>query len=499
MSPSMLLSQLLPDVALAGHDPVLTGLVLDSRAVRPGNAFVAIAGFGAHGLGFVEQARAAGASAILFEPPAPAELPAPADAIAVPGLRARLGAMADQFHGAPSRAMTMVGVTGTNGKTSTVQLLAQAWHLLGTPSGSIGTLGAGLYGSIEPTGFTTPLVLQMHALLAQLRNDGARAVAMEVSSHALDQGRVDAVHYDVAVFTNLTRDHLDYHGDMGTYGAAKERLFHRPGLQASVLNLDDAFGRELLARLPAQQLAVGVSSRGNAAARVQARDIVLDGQGLHFVLVIDAAAIAVRSPLLGRFNVDNLLAVAGTLHALGHPLQAIADVLSRLQPIHGRMNRLGGAGQPTVVVDYAHTPDALEQALSSLRGHVDGTLSCVFGCGGERDRGKRPQMAAIAERLADRVIVTDDNPRCEDGDQIVADIVAGLQQPARVRVQRDRAAAIHDAIEAAGAGDIVLIAGKGHEPYQEIDGVRHAFDDTAVADAALASRRAQALAAEGTR
>jgi UDP-N-acetylmuramoyl-L-alanyl-D-glutamate--2,6-diaminopimelate ligase len=247
----MLLSQLLPDVALAGHDPVLTGLVLDSRAVRPGNAFVAIAGFGAHGLGFVEQARAAGASAILFEPPAPADLPAPADAIAVPGLRARMGAMADQFHGAPSRAMAMVGVTGTNGKTSTVQLLAQAWHLLGTPSGSIGTLGAGLYGAVEPTGFTTPLVLQMHALLAQLRDAGARAVAMEVSSHALDQGRVDAVHYDVAVFTNLTRDHLDYHGDMASYGAAKARLFHRPGLKAAVINLDDAFGRQLFAGLPA--------------------------------------------------------------------------------------------------------------------------------------------------------------------------------------------------------------------------------------------------------
>ena len=499
MSSAMRLSRLLPDVALAGHDPLVTGLVLDSRDVQPGNAFVAISGFGAHGLGFVDAARAAGAAVILYEPPAPDDLPAPADAIAVPTLRARLGALADQFHGAPSRAMTMVGVTGTNGKTSTVQLLAQAWELLGTRSGSIGTLGAGLTGNVQPTGFTTPLVLQMHALLAQLRDTGAQAVAMEVSSHALDQGRVDAVHYDVAVFTNLTRDHLDYHGDMAAYGAAKERLFHRPGLRASVLNLDDAFGRQVLARLPAQQQAVGISSRGSAEARVQACDIQLDAQGIHFVLAIAGEAMAVRSPLLGRFNVDNLLAVAGTLHALGHPLQTIADVLSRLQPIHGRMNRLGGAGQPTVVVDYAHTPDALEQALSSLRGHVEGGLSCVFGCGGERDRGKRPQMAAIAERLADSVIVTDDNPRSEDGDQIVADIVAGVQQPARVSVQRDRAAAIRAAIEAAGAGDIVLIAGKGHEPYQEINGVRHAFDDTAVAEAALAMRRVQAPKAEGAR
>ena len=205
MSRTMPLSQLLPDLALAS-DPQIGGLVLDSRQVRPGDAFVAIAGFGAHGLGFVEQARAAGASAILFDPPAPAQLPAPADAIAVPGLRQRMGAMADQFHGHPSRAMTMVGVTGTNGKTSTVQLLSQAWHLLGTRSGSIGTLGVGLYGDVVPTGFTTPLVLQMHEVLARLRDQGAQAVAMEVSSHALDQGRVDAVHYDVAVFTNLTRD-----------------------------------------------------------------------------------------------------------------------------------------------------------------------------------------------------------------------------------------------------------------------------------------------------
>ncbi|WMJ67829.1 UDP-N-acetylmuramoyl-L-alanyl-D-glutamate--2,6-diaminopimelate ligase [Stenotrophomonas sp. 24(2023)] len=489
MSQTMLLSQLLPDVALAGHDPVLTGLVLDSRAVRPGNAFVAIAGFGAHGLGFVDQARAAGAAAILFEPPAPDDLPAPADAIAVPGLRARLGAMADQFHGAPSRAMTMVGVTGTNGKTSSVQLLAQAWHLLGTTSGSIGTLGAGLYGAVEPTGFTTPLVLQMHALLAQLRDGGAGAVAMEVSSHALDQGRVDAVHYDVAVFTNLTRDHLDYHGDMASYGAAKARLFHRPGLKAAVVNLDDAFGRELFAGLPAGVTAIGLSSRGAEGAGVRADDLHLDGRGIGFTLRIDGAHAVVQSPLLGRFNVDNLLAVAGTLHALGEPLERIAQVLSALQPIRGRMNRLGGEdGLPTVVIDYAHTPDALEQALDSLHGHLQGRLFCVFGCGGERDTGKRPQMAAIAERLASDVIITDDNPRNEDGDRIVADIVAGLSHPGAATVQRDRARAIGLAVKRAEAGDIILIAGKGHEPYQEVKGTRYDFDDTEVAAAALAAK-----------
>jgi UDP-N-acetylmuramoyl-L-alanyl-D-glutamate--2,6-diaminopimelate ligase len=401
-----------------------------------------------------------------------------------------MGMMADQFHGQPSRAMTMVGVTGTNGKTSTVQLLTQAWHLLGIASGSIGTLGVGLYGNIVPTGFTTPLVLQMHDVLAQLRDGGAAAVAMEVSSHALDQGRVDAVHYDVAVFTNLTRDHLDYHGSMEAYGAAKARLFHRAGLKAAAINLDDAFGRDLITTLAEGVQAIGLSSTGQAGASVRAEQLVLDGQGIGFELVIGDARFALRSPLLGRFNVNNLLAVAGALHGLGQPAATIAQVLAQLQPIRGRMNRLGGHGEPTVVIDYAHTPDALEQALRSLHGHLDGRLLCVFGCGGERDTGKRPQMAAIAEELADVVFVTDDNPRAEDGDVIVADIMAGFADPSRVNVQRDRARAIGAAVAQAGPGDIVLVAGKGHEPYQEIAGIKHPFDDTDVASRALQARSA---------
>jgi UDP-N-acetylmuramoyl-L-alanyl-D-glutamate--2,6-diaminopimelate ligase len=481
----MLLAELLPDVPVP-PELAVTGLVLDSRDVQPGDAFVAIAGFGAHGLLFVDQARTAGASAILFEPPASDEIPAPADAIAVPGLRVRMGAMADQFHGQPSRAMTMVGVTGTSGKTSTVQLLAQAWTLLGIRSGTVGTLGAGLYGEAVATGFTTPLVLQMHALLAQLRDAGARAVAMEVSSHALDQGRVDAVHYDVAVFTNLTRDHLDYHGDMASYGAAKAKLFARPGLRAAVINLDDAFGRELLAALPEGVRGIGTSSQG-AQAEVRAENVTLAADGLAFDLVVGDARRPLRSPLLGRFNIDNLVAVAGVLHVLGETPDAIAGVLAQLQPIPGRMNRLGGDGVlPLVVVDYSHKPDALQQALSSLRGHLRGRLTCVFGCGGERDTGKRPQMAAIAEAAAESVIVTDDNPRGEDGDAIVADIMAGFADPTKVLVERDRRKAIERAIGAAGPQDIVLVAGKGHETYQEVAGVKHPFDDSEVARGALA-------------
>ena len=485
---AMLLGELLPELEGLAAELAVTGLVQDSREVRPGDAFVAIAGFGAHGLHFAEAAKAAGAAAVLYEPPAPDDLPAPADAIPVPGLRARLGALADTFHGHPSAAMTTVGVTGTNGKTSTVQLLAQAWTLRGQKAGTLGTLGAGIWPKAVPTGFTTPLVLRLHALLAELRDEGASAVAMEVSSHALDQGRVDGVHFDVAVFTNLTRDHLDYHGDMARYGAAKAKLFDWPGLRAAAVNLDDAFGRELYARVRGKVRAFGFSSRGAAGASVRAEDLVLDADGIGFLLHAGGQAHPVRSPLLGRFNVDNLLAVATTLHALGMAPALIAQTLSQLLPVDGRMQRLGGDGRPLVVVDYAHTPDALEQALASLRGHTAGRLWCVFGCGGERDAGKRPQMAAIAERLADVVIVTDDNPRGEDGDAIVADIVAGFARPQAVQVQRDRAAAIAQAVAGAGVDDVVLIAGKGHEPYQEIAGVRHPFDDVQVARAALEAR-----------
>jgi UDP-N-acetylmuramoyl-L-alanyl-D-glutamate--2,6-diaminopimelate ligase len=489
MSRDLPLRDLLPDVAGIPGDLRINGLVMDSRDVKPGHAFVAIAGFGAHGLRFVEQARAAGAVAILYEPPAPEDVSAPADAIAVPDLRARLGELADRFHGRITEAMTVVGVTGTNGKTSTVQLLAQAWTLRGTRCGTIGTLGAGLYGQVTPTGFTTPLVLKLHELLARMHEAGARAVAMEVSSHALDQGRVDGVHFDVSVFTNLTRDHLDYHGDMDAYGAAKSRLFAWPGLKAAAINLDDDYGRGLYAQLPASVKAVGLSSRGAAGATLRADGLRLDSAGIAFDLVAASEAHAVRSPLLGRFNVDNLLAVAGALYALGDQPAQIAATLSRLQPIHGRMNRLGGDGaKPLVVIDYAHTPDALEQALQSLRAHAQARLVCVFGCGGERDRGKRPQMASIAETNADLVIVTDDNPRAEDGDRIVADILAGFANAAAVIVQRDRAAAIARAIGEAGPNDIVLIAGKGHEPYQEINGVQHPFDDTEVARARLEVR-----------
>ncbi len=487
MNPVLRLDQLLDGLAEAPPVPV-QGLDLDSRAIEPGAAFVALRGAQRHGIAFAAQARARGASAVLFEPPLPDGEAAPADAIAVPELRRHLGAIADRFYGSPSQALVVIGVTGTNGKTSTVQLVAQALDRLGRRAGSIGTLGAGLVGRIEPGERTTPDVIAVHRLLAGLRKAGASHVAMEVSSHALDQGRVDGVVFDIGVFTNLTRDHLDYHGTMQAYGEAKARLFERP-LRAVVINLDDAFGRELFERHARTLRCIGMSAGGAAEATLRAERLAFSPHGLAFDLVEGGHSARIESPLLGRFNVDNLLAVAGVLRALDVPFADVAGVLPTLQPVAGRMNRRGGdAGRPLAVVDYAHTPDALVQALSSLRAHTPGRLMCVFGCGGERDRGKRAQMAAAAEAGADRVLVTDDNPRGEDGDAIVADILAGFERPAAVRVQRDRARAIAEAIALAQAGDTVLVAGKGHEPYQEIGAERRPFDDLAQVEQALEAR-----------
>jgi len=472
----------------AALDVDVSRLVADSRRVVEGDVFVALAGATTHGLRHAADVLAKGAAVILHDGEAPTDVvldaAVAARAIAVPGLRAALGGLADRVAGSPSAGLRVVGVTGTNGKTSTVQLIAQALERLGTPAGTIGTLGAGRVGRIVEGERTTPDVISVHALLGRLRDEGARAVAMEVSSHALDQGRVDGVRFEVAVFSNLTRDHLDYHGTMAAYGDAKAKLFAWPTLQGAVVNLDDDFGRTLAARLP-EAFRWTVSASGDPAARLRAEGLALTADGLRFDLVEGTARATIDSPLLGRFNADNLLAVAGALRALGVAFDAVASVLPALQPVHGRMTRLGGGAKPLVVVDYAHTPDALQQALVSLRGHVHGALACVFGCGGERDRGKRPQMAAIAEAHADRVTVTDDNPRGEDGDAIVADILAGFRDPSRHAVVRDRRAAIRAAVTAARPGDVVLLAGKGHEPYQEIAGVKHAFDDVAEARAAL--------------
>ncbi|MGN2249034.1 UDP-N-acetylmuramoyl-L-alanyl-D-glutamate--2,6-diaminopimelate ligase [Frateuria sp. GZRe14] len=480
-----LLADLLDGFADAGAlgDLRICGLSLDSRQVRPGEAFIALSGTRAHGIAFAAEAVARGAALVLAEAPAVPGFTPGVPVLWIDDLHARLGEIAARFYDHPSRALRIVGVTGTNGKTSTVQLITQALSRLGCTAASIGTLGAGLYGALDEGERTTPDAISVQRLLARFRDRGATHVAMEVSSHALEQGRVGGVGFEVAAFTNLTRDHLDYHGTMEAYGAAKAKLFACPGLKAAAINVDDAFGCALADRLPVGVRVLRTSIVG--AADVGAQAIVTSAEGLAFQLITPWGAQAIRSALLGGFNVANLLAVVACLGALGEPFARIVEVIQTLMPVNGRMNRLGGDGRhPLVVVDYAHTPDALEQALTALRAHCAGRLICVFGCGGERDAGKRPQMGAIAERLADVAIVTDDNPRGEDGDAIVAQIRAGMRRPAAI--ERDRAAAIGTAIAQAGADDVVLIAGKGHETYQEGAAGKRPFDDLAVARAALA-------------
>jgi len=503
---AMRLDDLLYGIAAPAHgDIMVSGLTQDSHALRAGDAFVALAGAKHHGIEFAPQAVGRGASAVIAETRAadPHATLGGAPVVWIDDLRLRLGEIAAHFFGDPSAAMTVVGVTGTSGKTSTVQLLAQAFTQLGKRAATIGTLGAGMHGAIHAGERTTPDVIRVHGLMAEFRDAGATDVAMEVSSHALDQHRVDGIHFDVAVFTNLTRDHLDYHGTMEAYGAAKAKLFAWPNLRAAVINVDDAFGQALAIGFQKNQRHPGHGLAGSqihgrkkllrcgidtADADIRAGDVRTHSDGIDFRLVTPWGEAPVHSALLGRFNVANLLAVAGVLGALDVPFAQIRAALEALQPINGRMNRLGGGALPLVVVDYSHKPDALEQVLAALRAHCNGKLVCVFGCGGDRDVGKRPIMGAIAERMADVVIVTDDNPRGEDGDAIVAQIVAGMRAPERATVERDRARAIDIAIAQARAGDAVLIAGKGHETYQEIGGAKHPFDDLQVARATLEAR-----------
>lgn len=466
---------------------VLSGLALDSRRVQRGDAFFALRGTRGHGIEFAASAVQRGAQVVLAEAPAPPEVAAlDVPLLWIDGLHDQVSEIAARFYDRPSESMRMVGVTGTNGKTSCVQLLAQALTLLGHRAASIGTLGAGVHGQLHEGERTTPDAISVQAQLAAFRDDKVSHVAMEVSSHALEQGRVGAVDFEVAAFTNLTRDHLDYHGSMEAYGAAKAKLFAWPGLRSAAINVDDAFGRTLAAQLPAGVQALRFSMADDDEAEVAASHIITSAEGLTFQLRTPWGTRTISSHLLGRFNVANLLAVVACLGALGEPFARIVEVIAQLQPVNGRMSRLGGLhGLPLVVVDYAHTPDALEQALTALRAHCAGKLICVFGCGGERDAGKRPLMGEIAARLANVAIVTDDNPRGEDGDAIVAQIVAGMAAASAMAVERDRAIAIADALQLARPGDVVLVAGKGHETYQDGATGKHPFDDVAVARAAL--------------
>ncbi|MBB2495538.1 UDP-N-acetylmuramoyl-L-alanyl-D-glutamate--2,6-diaminopimelate ligase [Aquipseudomonas ullengensis] len=469
----MPLNQLLPQ---ARTSTLIRELTLDSRKVRPGDLFLAVPGLVQDGRSHIADAVARGATAVAYEASGAEPMTdGTAELVALKDLAGQLSAIAGRFYGEPSRALHLVGVTGTNGKTSVSQLLAQALDLLGERCGIVGTLGNGFFEALQSGRHTTPDPVAVQATLADLKQAGARAVAMEVSSHGLDQGRVAALDFDVAVFTNLSRDHLDYHGTMEAYGAAKAKLFSWPELGCRVINVDDEFGRQLSGQRSASRL---ISySLNDRAAYLHCRESSFDDHGVRALVATPQGEGNLRSPLLGRFNLSNLLAVVGALLGLNYPLDEILRVMPQLQGPVGRMQRFGGGKLPLVVVDYAHTPDALEKVLEALRPHVTGRLLCLFGCGGDRDSGKRPLMAEVAERLADAVLVTDDNPRTEDPAQIVADIRAGFAQPEQVEFVHGRGQAIAQLIASAVAGDVVVLAGKGHEDYQEIAGVRHAFSD----------------------
>ncbi|MCV4339732.1 UDP-N-acetylmuramoyl-L-alanyl-D-glutamate--2,6-diaminopimelate ligase [Pseudomonas capsici] len=472
--------------AQTDRDPLIRELTLDSRNVRPGDLFLAVPGIKLDGRAHIADALQRGAAAVAYEAEGSTVLPiTDVPLIPVKGLAAQLSAIAGRFYGEPSRGLNLVGVTGTNGKTSVTQLVAQALDLLGQHCGIVGTLGTGFYGALQSGRHTTPDPISVQATIADLKKAGARAVAMEVSSHGLDQGRATALDFDVAVLTNLSRDHLDYHGTMQAYGAAKAKLFAWSDLRCRVINLDDEFGREL-AEVKHESRLITYSLQDKSAS-LYCRDAKFDDDGVRATLVTAQGEHLLRSRLLGRFNLSNVLAAIGALLGLEYALDEILKVLPKLEGPVGRMQRLGGGDKPLVVVDYAHTPDALEQVLHALRPHAKGRLLCLFGCGGDRDSGKRPLMAEVVERLADGVWVTDDNPRTEAPSRIFDDIRPGFVNAAAVHFIEGRGQAIAELIARADAADVVVLAGKGHEDYQEIDGQRHAFSDLEEAAKALAA------------
>lgn len=448
-------------------------ITLDSREVDRNDVFIALKGLAFDGHDYIDAAIKAGAVVIVAERPvADVSLPL----VVLDNLRARLGELAHAFYESPSEQLRLIGITGTNGKTSTCQYIAQSLDFLGKRCGIIGTNGQGLWGALQETLNTTPDVVRLHRELARQSDQGGQFCAMEVSSHGLDQGRVAGVRYRTAVFTNLSRDHLDYHGTMDAYGKAKWQLLQWPGLQHAVVNLDDTWVQQHLGSISAQQvLTYGYTSE----ADIRVISHRCNPAGIDALIATPWGQTELNLPLLGLFNLSNALAAFAVLMTESVPISTAARVLSNLRPVSGRMEMFKLSAGPTVVVDYAHTPDALAKALQACRDHVSGRLGVIFGCGGDRDAGKRPEMAAVAEQGADFVVITDDNPRHEVAAGILADIRRGFVRPNEVTEISDRRSAIDLTLDRCGADDVVLIAGKGHESYQEINGKRHHFSDQA--------------------
>lgn len=487
------LADLLQGFAEAPAIPV-HGIASDSRLLQSGDLFLAVQGIGSHGLDYLAQAHAAGVCAVAWDASTGTE---PQDTgvpmIAVAGLAEQLGEIADRFYGRPSERLDVIGITGTNGKTTVAWMIAQALELLDERCAYLGTLGYGVDEVQGAEGMTTPAAVELHGRLAEFVDLGAAHAAIEVSSHALSQGRVNGVRFAAALFTNLTRDHLDYHANMREYFESKARLFLdcQPGER--IIDIDSEYGAQLASMCGQDVVTVSTQSDrvANDQPHVFVRAVVASEQGSEISFTSSWGDGRFVLPLPGDFNVANAVLVLALLLNRGVALDAACDVMSQVSAPPGRMQRVATDG-PAVYIDYAHTPTALEGALRALRAHCQGRLWCVFGCGGDRDAGKRPQMGAAAERHGDRVIVTTDNPRSEDAAAIIDDIVAGLSQQDKLTIIEDRAVAIAWAIENAADDDVVLVAGKGHEDYQEIAGQRTRFSDYALAETALAARRSTA-------
>lgn len=495
----LLNSQIAIDPAI---DCKITGLSPDSRDIQPGDVFVALRGGQHDGRTFMQQAVEKGAVAILiasenttvgwseFVSPQGAVVPL----VKIPQLETKLGEIAAVFYGHPSQSLTVIGVTGTNGKTSCTQWLGQILENYGIACGVMGTLGYGRWGQLNPGEYTTPMPIALQRILADLQRDQVKAVAMEVSSHALAQARVSGIDFDTAIFTNLTHDHLDYHGTLADYASAKERLFAYSSVKHAVFNLDDPYGKAWFFKYASQKKCYGYTLEAKNQlvyakdALIYAQQITLSAQGMGASVTTPWGEGTIHSPLLGRFNLSNLLAVITGLCIFGIPLSFVLEAVSALKSPPGRMQVKGGGHCPTIVIDYAHTPDALRQVLMSLREHCVGKLWCVFGCGGNRDKTKRPLMGNIAQAGADYLVITDDNPRHEAAKAIIADIVAQLPKDSNRMIEPDRHKAIQHAIRCAAPEDMILIAGKGHECYQQIGDEKIPFSDAIEVELALHQR-----------
>ncbi|MDC9725036.1 MAG: UDP-N-acetylmuramoyl-L-alanyl-D-glutamate--2,6-diaminopimelate ligase [Gammaproteobacteria bacterium] len=493
----MLLAGMLVDPSGLTDDTV-TGISLDSREIKAGNVFLSLAKDDEQRINNLKQALAAKSSVILVDAKQTLTqqehallIQAKVNCHSIKNLADKAGEIAARFYGHPSLALTVIAVTGTNGKTSVSQFIAQGLESLGHACGVIGTLGVGRINNLQHTGMTTPDPVSMQKILANFCQQDIQYVVIEASSHALDQGRLNSITVDVAALTNLSRDHLDYHSDMASYSAAKSRLFDFSSVKTAVLNSRDSLGQSLIKVLE-QRNNVDVLSYAHSDSEntdLQANTIQMTREGMNFTLHSTFGTEQIQTSLIGEFNIDNLLATFACLLAVDISYEDAISALAQCRSVNGRMQRIADNKHAQVVIDFAHTPDALTQALISLQAHVsaNGDVWCVFGCGGDRDIGKRALMGKAAEHYADKIVITDDNPRSEDSSSIVNDILSGMDHPEVVTVEADRKLAIAHAITHASATDIVLIAGKGHEEYQEIKGVKYTFSDRQVAEAILSA------------